>query len=196
MNSGGPPSNSFTPEGTRTPSAGLVVRRAQAADAMVLHEVAAATFPLACPPDTKPAAIEAFIAANLTAENFAHHLADPVRTLFLAEVDGSAAGYTMLVAEEPHDPDVEAVVILRPTVELSKFYVVPGQHGRGVARPLMSATVDEAVWRGAKSIWLGVNDQNARANRFYEKCGFQTVGTKRFRLGDRWESDFVRERVL
>lgn len=192
MNSGGSPSNSFTPEGV----GGLVVRRAGIADAVVLHEVAAATFPLACPPGSTRENIEAFIRANLSVAAFDHHLADPARTIFLAEVDGAAAGYTMLVAEEPHDQDVVAAVLLRPTVELSKFYVVADQHGRGVAAALMAATVDEAGWRGAQSIWLGVNDRNDRANRFYQKSGFATVGTKRFRLGDGWESDFVRERVL
>jgi ribosomal protein S18 acetylase RimI-like enzyme len=41
-----------------------------------------------------------------------------------------------------------------------------------------------------------VNQQNDRANRFYEKSGFAKVGTKRFKLGANWEEDFVRERVL
>ncbi|GAA3736569.1 GNAT family N-acetyltransferase [Leifsonia bigeumensis] len=172
------------------------MRRAGAADAAVLHEVAATTFPLACPPDSKSEDIEAFIAAHLTADAFARYLADPARTLLIAEFAGEPAGYAMLIAEEPHDPDVMAAVIRRPTVELSKFYVMPGQHGRGVAQVLMTATVGEAAHSGAASLWLGVNNQNERANRFYEKSGFVTVGTKRFRLGERWESDFVRELVL
>lgn len=196
MKSGESPSNSFTTPGVRGSAGDLVVRRAVGADAAVLHEVAAATFPLACPPDSTCENIEAFIAANLTAEVFEQHLADPERTIFLAEADGAGAGYTMLVAGEPHDPDVAGAVIRRPTIELSKFYVMPEQHGLGVAAALMAATVDEAARRGATSIWLGVNDQNDRANRFYEKSGFAVVGTKRFLLGERWENDFVRERVL
>ena len=49
---------------------------------------------------------------------------------------------------------------------------------------------------GARSVWLGVNNENARANRFYEKHGFAIVGDKHFRLGDRMEDDYVRELVL
>ncbi len=197
MNSGGSPSNSFTPDGVAgAATAGTVVRRAGAADAAVLHEVAAATFPLACPPDSRPEDIQAFINVHLTVDAFARYLADPARTILVAETGGEPAGYAMLIAEEPHDPDVAAAVIRRPTVELNKFYVMPGQHGRGVAQTLMAATVDEAARRGAVSVWLGVNNQNGRANRFYERSGFATVGTKRFRLGDRLESDFVRELVL
>lgn len=45
-------------------------------------------------------------------------------------------------------------------------------------------------------MWLGTNEENARARRFYAKHGFEPVGTKRFRLGDRYEHDVVFERPL
>lgn len=175
---------------------GVVIRRAAHSDAATLHAIAAATFGLACPPDTAKADIDAFIATNLSIQAFGHYLLDPARTLFVAEQDGAGIGYTMLIAEDPTDPDVSSVVRSRPTVELSKCYVLPGHHGGVVAAALVSASLDEAGWRGAKSIWLGVNQQNSRANRFYEKSGFVTVGTKRFRLGDRLEEDFVKELVF
>lgn len=102
----------------------------------------------------------------------------------------------MLVTGEPDDEDVAAAVSARPTVELSKVYVHPDRHGAGVAAALVAATLDEAARRGAASVWLGVNRENARANRFYEKSGFALVGTRRFLVGDRLEDDYVRERVL
>jgi ribosomal protein S18 acetylase RimI-like enzyme len=45
-------------------------------------------------------------------------------------------------------------------------------------------------------IWLGVNNENARAQRFYAKSGFEKVGSKRFLMGDAYEDDFVMERSL
>jgi ribosomal protein S18 acetylase RimI-like enzyme len=74
--------------------------------------------------------------------------------------------------------------------------VHPDHHGGGVAAALVAATLVEAQARGAASVWLGVNQENARANRFYDKNGFALVGTKRFEVGDRYEDDFVRERIL
>jgi ribosomal protein S18 acetylase RimI-like enzyme len=53
-----------------------------------------------------------------------------------------------------------------------------------------------AAAAGARGLWLGVNSQNARAIRFYEKSGFRKVGTKSFRLGSTVEHDFVMERPL
>ena len=172
--------------------AAAVIRRAGAGDAEVLADVAAATFPLACPPDALPEAIADFIAQHLTESSFAGYLADPARALFLAEVGGRAAGYTMVVFGDPTDPDVSAVVTRRPTAELSKVYVRADQHGAGLAQALVAASIDAAREGGAQSVWLGVNQQNVRANRFYERQGFARVGTKKFLVGQRYEDDFVR----
>ena len=89
-----------------------------------------------------------------------------------------------------------AAITVLPTVELSKCYVMPGHHGAGVAARLMAASLDAARARGAAAVWLGVNQENAKAQRFYAKSGFARVGTKRFLVGDRWEHDFVLERVF
>jgi ribosomal protein S18 acetylase RimI-like enzyme len=176
----------------------IEIRTAGAADAGVLAELAAATFALACPPHTTAEAIAAFLRDVLAEANFDSYLADPQRMLLLAEDPdtGLALGYTMLVFGEPADPDVLAAIGIRPTVELSKCYLRAESHGRGVAASLMTATLDAARARGARGAWLGVNQENARAIRFYEKHGFARVGTKHFLVGDRYEDDFVLERAL
>lgn len=102
----------------------------------------------------------------------------------------------MLIVADPTDPDVAAALTTRPTAELSKCYVMPGHHGAGIAAALMAATLEAARDRGAAAVWLGVNDENVKAQRFYEKCGFVRVGRKRFLVGDRYEDDFVMERVF
>lgn len=172
------------------------VRQAIAADAAALARVAAATFPLACPPHTTDEAKAEFIASHLSETSFAGYLVDARRELFLADVDGAVAGYTMLVFGEPSDSDVAAAITIRPAVELSKLYVLPAHHGASVASALLETTLAAARARAAAGIWLGVNQENARANRFYEKSGFLMVGTKKFLVGARWEDDFVRERAL
>lgn len=165
-------------------------------DAALLHEIAAITFPLACPPDALPESIQAFIDENLSVAAFERYLADPDRELFIADQDDVVVGYTMLVHGDPADTDVAAAVTVRPTVELSKVYVHPGHHGGGVASALVEESVRAAQARSAASMWLGVNQFNARANRFYEKSGFAQVGTKKFKVGERYEDDFVRLRIL
>jgi GNAT superfamily N-acetyltransferase len=148
-----------------------------------LAAVAAHTFPLACPPSVTPENIASFIAANLSAARFADFLADPDRAIVTAHVDERIVGYAMLIRSDSG-------------VELSKLYVVPDQHGTGAATALMDAALDAASQWGAHRVWLGVNQKNQRAQRFYTKSGFTISGTRTFRLGVHIENDYVMVREL
>jgi GNAT superfamily N-acetyltransferase len=174
----------------------ITTRRATAGDAAELHDVAARTFGLACPPGTTQSDIDAFIRLHLSPERFAEYLADDRRILLLAESDGKPVGYAMLVAGPITDPDVRAVVDEATSIELSKFYVLAENHGSGAAAALMAATLEAAAATGRATCWLGVNQQNARAAAFYAKNGFAVRGTKRFLVGDDWHDDHIRLRPL
>ncbi|UAJ80311.1 GNAT family N-acetyltransferase [Leifsonia sp. ZF2019] len=173
----------------------VTIRTALVEDAAAVAAVAAVTFPLACPPHTPDEAKAHFIATVLSEERFSGYLADPGRRLLVAEdASGEVIGYTMIVFGEPEDEDVRRAIRVRPTAELSKCYVLPGHHGDGVAGRLMAESVRAAEEAGSRAMWLGVNEENARAQRFYRKHGFERVGSKRFLVGERWEDDWVMER--
>jgi ribosomal protein S18 acetylase RimI-like enzyme len=172
------------------------VRAAAADDAPLLHAIATATFALACPPGTTEEAIADFIATQLSEARFDDYLADPLRDVLIVEAHGVPVGYAMLVAGASRDEEVLAALTTHPSIELSKFYLLSGAHGTGAAATLMSACIEGSRERGAAAVWLGVNQHNARANRFYEKHGFVNVGIKHFVVGGKREDDFVRELVL
>jgi GNAT superfamily N-acetyltransferase len=173
-----------------------ITRLAHPGDEAVLHDLAARTFGLACPPGTAPADIDAFVAAHLSETSFAGYLADPARIIVIASVDDRPAGYSMLVSGPIADRDVSAVVDSSTSVELSKFYLAAERHGGGAAHELMSETLTMAATTGARTCWLGVNQRNERAARFYAKHGFEIVGVKRFRVGSEWHDDHIRQRAL
>jgi len=176
----------------------VTVRLAEPSDAQALAELAAVTFPLACPPGMPRKDVDAFVAAQLSAERFAEHLTDPGRLLLVDDPGAGAplAGYTMVVLAEPSAHDVARSIRIRPTAELSKCYVRADQQGSGVARALLERTLELAADRGAAGMWLGTNAANARARRFYARAGFVQVGTRRFQVGGRLEDDVVMERAL
>ncbi|MET1086183.1 MAG: GNAT family N-acetyltransferase [Arthrobacter sp.] len=172
------------------------IRRATADDAGPLADLAAVTFPLACPPSSSPEDIEAHLANSLSEGHFEAYLADPDVTVLVIDADGDLRGYSLLVNRPARDPDVVSALGILPSVELSKCYVHPEHHGLGAAAELMHASLDAAAAAGGAGVWLGVNSQNARAIRFYEKSGFRKVGSKSFRLGSTVEHDFVLERPV
>lgn len=161
------------------------VTDATVAEADELAEVAAVTFPLACPPWASPEDVAAFIAANLSAARFAEYLTDPNRKVLVLRDDGRIVAYAMLIR---YDGD--------PQIELSKFYVLADRHGSGASALLMRAALDWAAGAGARSVMLGVNRRNDRAQAFYRKQGFEVTGTRTFDLGWSVETDFVMTRPL
>ena len=164
----------------------IAVITARGEDAAELSAVAAATFPLACPPTVAAEDIAAFIAAHLSAQRFGDYLADPDRVVLAAREDGRIIGYAILIRGDVGDQ----------TVELSKMYVLPSRHRSGAAAALMRSGIAWASDHGAAMLWLGVNQNNPRAQRFYRKHGFEMAGTRTFRLGTGTEDDFVMVRPL
>lgn len=168
-------------------------------DLLDLADVAARTFPLACPRSATPADIAVFIAENFSVARFRDYLTDTDRTVLVArDVAGPdrILGYAMLIRGVTDDAEVQRAVALRPAVELSKMYVLPDSHGSGVSAALMAEALNRAQNGGARCMWLGVNRENQRAQRFYAKSGFAPSGTKTFRLGGRVENDYVMVRPL
>jgi ribosomal protein S18 acetylase RimI-like enzyme len=172
------------------------IRKATADDAGPLAELAAVTFPLACPPSSSPEDIAAHLANTLSERHFGAYLADPDVTVLVIDADGALRGYSLLVNRPAEDPDVASALTLLPSVELSKCYVHPEHHGLGAAAELMHASLQAAAATRAAGVWLGVNSQNARALRFYAKSGFRKMGSKSFRLGTTVEHHFELERAV
>ena len=165
-----------------------------------LAELAAVTFPLACPPEVSPEDSAAFVAANLSAERFTRYLSDETCLVLVARQDNRLSGYCLLVLAPPSDPEVlealEAGRAIRPSAELSKFYLHPDVHGSGLAAQLIEAAAGAAESVGARSMWLGVNNRNVRAQSFYRKSGFQTSGRRSFEVGRHTFRDLIMVRQL
>ncbi|MFT3662575.1 MAG: GNAT family N-acetyltransferase [Gordonia sp. (in: high G+C Gram-positive bacteria)] len=170
--------------------------------------VAAVTFPLACPPHSTADDIAAHIAGTLSSAHFAAWITDPGHDVLVARdgADGPVLGYALLVHGPPTDDDVRALVPAEHVAEVSKMYVLPDHHGLGSgpergadARPshlLMEAALRRARDRGARTAWLGVNQENRRALRYYGKVGFTRAGIKTFDMNGTVEQDYVMVREL
>jgi len=176
----------------------LQVRRAttESVDADELAALAARTFPLACPPSMAAENIASFIDANLSATRFAEYLTDPQRAVLTAQEDGRIVGYAMLIRGVDDDTDVQRAVELRPAAELSKLYLLTDFHGTGVSAALMERALATAAEWDARCVWLGVNQKNQRAQRFYAKSGFEISGTRTVQVGAGREDDFVMVREV
>jgi GNAT superfamily N-acetyltransferase len=60
----------------------------------------------------------------------------------------------------------------KPLINVHDFFVLPELRGRGIGRTLMAAVERKARETGCCKLTLEVQENNVRARRLYEACGF------------------------
>jgi ribosomal protein S18 acetylase RimI-like enzyme len=167
------------------------VRRASVEDAKLLAELGARTFDETFAKDNSPEDMAAYLADSFSVGRLTAELNDPLSIFFIAEVDGSAAGYAKI-----HSGEASGGVEGERPIELVRLYVSQEWLGRGVGQALMRRCLDEAREMGFQTIWLGVWERNSRAQAFYRKWDFREVGEHIFQLGSEPQRDIVMQRAV
>lgn len=171
---------------------GIQIRHATPADAVLLAEVGAQAFSEAFAADNTPENLAAYLASTFSPAKQAAELADPAGRYLIAHTGETVIGYARLrtgeVPTEIGDPNA---------IELQRIYVLREWLGHNVGAALMRAALEEATANNHTTIWLGVWEHNPRAIAFYQRWGFEQVGTHVFHLGDDLQTDWImRRRVL
>jgi GNAT superfamily N-acetyltransferase len=83
-------------------------------------------------------------------------------TVFVAEVEGAAAGYVALDREESH-------------VRVDQLFVSPDHEAEGVGTQLLEYAEGYAIYQGAAALRVIVSEGDRRAVGFYRGRGFVPV---------------------
>lgn len=113
-------------------------------------------------------------------ENLRTEIADGHR-FWIAYDDGKPVGYGSSFKKDN-------------VIWLKKLYIDMALQGRGIGEQLLEAVT--AAWHPAREIHLLVNPYNTPAQRFYERCGFEKIGTIPVRMGDWNFDDFLYARTI
>lgn len=161
-----------------------VLRRATTADAALLARIGAETFTETFGHLYDPADLAAFL-TNHMPDKWTGELSDPRYHVVLAMADEDAAGYAKLGPPSlPFAPQ-------GTPIELRQFYVREPWQGSGLAARLMEHVLEQARATGADELYLSVFVDNHRARHFYERYGFERVGSYDFMVGNHRDVDDV-----
>ena len=169
----------------------MTIRRGVVEDAAVLADLARTTFYDAFAAANDPTDMALHLQRAYGVSQQAGELQDPGITTLLVEKDGRAIAYAQI-----RDHDMPDCVKGPAPLELWRFYVDRAWHGQGIAPALMDRVKSEARRRGARTLWLGVWEHNARAQAFYAKCGFTDVGEHIFLFGRDPQTDRMMTTML
>jgi ribosomal protein S18 acetylase RimI-like enzyme len=106
-------------------------------------------------------------------------LADPGHALWLAEsTPGNApVGYMVIAPPQLPLPDTSG------DVELKRIYLLGRFQGGGVGKRLVATAIAHSESVCARRLLLGVYAHNRPAIAFYERAGFDRLGSRKFNVG-------------
>ncbi len=110
---------------------------------------------------------------------------NPEHHFWVAMRNEGLAGYAHCI-DDKADADI---------LKLSKLYVLPREHGRGVGRSLLSFIENECDALKKSTIALNVNRHNP-AKDFYLKQGFEIVQQVDIPLDKYWLNDYIMQKKL
>jgi len=171
----------------------ITIRQAAAEDAKLLTDLSYTTFwdAFAHHPKNAPDDMRHYMRQAFNIEQISTELADENNVFLVAELDGKPAGYAKLIIDS-----IEKGVTAAKPIELSRLYSHQEFLGKGVGQNLMDACFDLARANGHDVIWLGVWEYNPRAQRFYQRNGFEPCGEHTFQLGSDPQTDLLMQKRL
>lgn len=174
-------------------SSQITIRPANLEDAKQLTDLSYKTFwdAFAHHPKNAPDDLAYYMRQAFTVEQISTELETPDAVFLIAEIEGELAGYAKL-----NFGQIEHGITAERPVELARLYSQQKFLGQGVGQRLIEACFRRAMDAECDVMWLGVWEYNPRAQRFYEKNGFQVVGNHVFQLGSDPQTDLLMQKTL
>lgn len=164
----------------------IKIRQADIKDAKLISVLATVTFYEAYFENDEATELANYVSESFDFEKIRAEIANLDFTFFIIYRNGKAVGYAKLRRNSPIDCVTE-----ENAVELQRIYILERVYGKGIGEILLNHCLKTAKENGFSTLWLGVWEENKRAQRFYEKHGFVRVGSLTFPYGDTVGINFV-----
>ena len=165
------------------------IRRATPEDATTLASLAARTFTETFGHLYPPDDLAAFLGESYSVERQRIILSQADYAVWLLEDEGGAVGHAAAgPCGLPH-PDVAP-----GDGEIKRLYLLRGHQSAGHGGRLMDAAMAWLLRGGPRTLWVGVWSENAGAQRFYARRGFDRVGEYLFPVGQVRDLEFILRR--
>lgn len=154
------------------------LREAEPSDVDALSVFAKRTYAEAFGHSMSTSDLAAHLKTNLSPGRFREMLREDV--FLLAHRADKLIGFVQFGDAHIDDRDLDGLKIQPGDKEVRRLYVLAAFQNRGLGTSLMSAALNDPRIAGA-TIFLDVWKDNAGAQRFYTRYGFERVGKRAFR---------------
>lgn len=175
----------------KTTDGKIEIRTATKADAKLIRVLGAVTFFEAYFEQDDAHDLANYIHESFDLKKILSEIEDKNASFFIIYLDKHAVGYAKL-RENSEAQGIKT----ENSIELQRIYIVERFFGKGVGEILLKYCLEVAGTRGFETIWLGVWEENKRAQKFYAKHGFKRVGELEYPYGETVGINFVLEKIL
>ncbi|TQV84392.1 GNAT family N-acetyltransferase [Aliikangiella coralliicola] len=169
----------------------VIIERVREDDAASLLTFARETFIEAFARYNSASDMESYLAEKFTLEQIRKELGTEGAEFYAAKIAERQVGYLKVNWEAAQSENLDDA-----TLEIERIYCHSDFYGQGIAQILFNKALSLAKEGKVDYLWLGVWEENPRAIRFYEKCGFVPFGKHDFKLGESIQTDIMMRLLL
>lgn len=169
----------------------VTIKPATAADVLPLQQLSIVTFTDTYAVYNTPENMQLFIETNYNTQQLLSELANPAMQYFIAYAGEEPVGYIKLRTTD-NPPELAG----KKHIEIERIYVLPAFKGMHIGKKFIDHAVAIAKQQHYEVIWLGVWEENTKAQAFYAKQGFTVFGEHAFVLGTEPQRDWLMKRDI
>ena len=155
----------------------ITIQKATPAEAILIAGVGKKTF-LESHGNSAPAAdIDAYVALTYSLKTVQEELNNQENIYHIIYYKGLPVGYSKIIFNRPH-----TLVESSATTKLERIYLLKEFHDLKLGLALFEFIASFSKQENQTGIWLYVWKENQRAVSFYEKNGFEIIGSADFQI--------------
>lgn len=135
--------------------------------------------------------LQAYFKNDLSRDTLQQELQNPESQYYFMKQYGDIAGFLKL-----NYGQAQTEQALENAMEVQRIYILKQYQGQKLGKQLFEFALEKAYASGCDWLWLGVWEHNDKAQRFYQKYGFEKFSEHQFLLGDNDDTDWLLKKPL
>ncbi|SUO89506.1 GNAT family N-acetyltransferase [Streptococcus uberis] len=135
--------------------------------------------------------LQEFFEQDYTLEILGKELKSTENEVYFLRRDGEVVGYLKVNwGEDQTEQELE------DSFEIQRIYILNAYQGQGLGKFLFEFALERAYASGKTWAWLGVWENNLKAQALYRKYGFEKFSEHSFAVGDLVDTDWLMKKAL
>lgn len=135
--------------------------------------------------------LQEFFEQDYTLEVLGKELKSTENEVYFLRRDGKVVGYLKVNwGEDQTEQELE------DSFEIQRIYILNAFQGHGLGKFLFEFALERAYASGKSWAWLGVWENNLKAQALYRKYGFEKFSEHSFAVGDLVDTDWLMKKAL